>query len=235
MNTVYDITTWDMVGCALYIDPDDTLLVYNDSAWKVTMIEPHLFAEGASDLVKTVRRVGNQFYHGSLKAYCSYDAIEQLLDIAQHAGEVIKAYTQDGELFFRARRIDNARVGRLGTLVIGNPIAELNQQQISAERLDTLLSHVAMRTATANERYHSRYNNLTYRMATQEAQCENPPRHAIDRANLLLDAAMSLCGHPSYQWPEVDWSDSEVCFLLLFADDLDLLCYPSGMAQVSIV
>ena len=57
-------------------------------------------------------------------------------------------------------------------------------------------------TKTAMERYHSLYDNDHYRAITQQLadvlHVERDSSTASDAANLVTDAALGLCGHPSY-------------------------------------
>jgi hypothetical protein len=70
----------------------------------------------------------------------------------------------------------------------------------------------------ASRRYNACYNNTTYLAATAGKD--------TDRANLLIDAALWICGSPYHTWQNIAWDETERAFLDLF--------YPPGMTHRSL-
>lgn len=73
--------------------------------------------------------------------------------------------------------------------------------QIISQRIDDM-------AAAAMARYQERYDQKAYMAATVSL--------TITNANLVLDDAMFLCGHPHYTRSNRDWSENVLEFLALF-------------------
>lgn len=60
-----------------------------------------------------------------------------------------------------------------------------------------------MKNQTAYDKYHALYDNEKYRAITQviaeELRLERDGKQAPDMANMITDASLGLCGHPSYE------------------------------------
>lgn len=60
----------------------------------------------------------------------------------------------------------------------------------------------------AYSKYANRFDNGLYTRATY--------RVGNNRANRLIDEALALCGHPSYNITYTEWNEAELAFLVKF-------------------
>jgi len=72
--------------------------------------------------------------------------------------------------------------------------------------------NVQMQESRACQIYHTCYDNTSFYKATSEKTSKY--------ANALIDAALAICGHPSYALTHRNWSADAIAFLEKFDADL---------------